>query len=101
MKTIWKYTLPKPNDEGYLTIDMPWDAIVLHISMQDDQPTLWALVDPKHDINGEVKCEARGFCLVNTGRDVPSSYARGVNYVGTCSNTSGIVWHLFDLDKRL
>lgn len=98
MKAIWKYQLPKPNDEGILTIDMPWDAAVLQqVGMQDDQLVIWVLVDTTQE-----DLEEREFCLVNTGRSISTQLkVRGCVYVGTCTTSNGVVWHLFDLDKRL
>ena len=43
MKEVWKFGLL---DVSTFFLDMPEDAEVLHLAMQDGIPTLWASVDP-------------------------------------------------------
>lgn len=47
MRTIWKYPI---TDSPYQKIEMPLNAEILCVQLQDNIPTLWALVeteDPK------------------------------------------------------
>jgi hypothetical protein len=83
MKTIWKWTLaPK------ITVDMPKDAQILAIQAQNDEPQMWALVDPQAEM-----CK-RTFNVYGTGTNVPDN--PGV-YRGTFQLSGGaLVFHVFE-----
>ena len=84
MLTIWKYPLTLRG----LTIDMPAGATILTVQLQDETPTIWALVDPDRP------CETRTFTIVGTGHRVPD----GLGYVGTFQQPP-FVWHLFEVPR--
>lgn len=86
-KVIWKFEVPLV--DGF-SIRMPEKAELLHFAMQEDVPTLWALVDP------EAPIENRRFALFGTGQEY--SYFDLVRYVGTIQERE-FVWHLFE-DRR-
>ena len=51
MRTIWKYSI---TDRPYQKIEMPLNAEILCVQLQDNIPTLWALVEtenPKKPFN--------------------------------------------------
>ncbi len=78
---VWKFLLPVKSDMfvasglGPFELEMPRGASVLTVAIQDDKPTLWALVDPVQPM------EKRQFLLAGTGKhEIP---AQGFLYVGT------------------
>lgn len=51
MRTIWKYAI---TNSPYQKIEMPLNAEILRVQLQDNIPTLWALVEtenPKKPFN--------------------------------------------------
>ena len=60
MKTIYKYTL----DSHDCTLQLPKGAEILTVQLQNQIPTLWALVNPM------TVTEERHICIVGTGWDV-------------------------------
>jgi len=86
VKSIWKFQF-RIHDR--VDIEMPVGARVLAVQMQNDQPCLWALVDPK-----AVK-ESRVFRVFGTGHPVPDGLP--MDFVGTFQMAGGaLVWHLFE-----
>ena len=84
MKTIWKYKLD--NIGG---VEMPKGAEVLCVQVQDNEPCLWALVDPN------AAKEIRHFLVVGTGHVIEKQY---IKYVSTFQMHSGIlVFHVFEV----
>ena len=81
MMRVFKYPFEITDD---VEIKMPVGARVLHVAMQDDQPTLWALVDDTH------MAETHRFWLRGTGHPVPD----GAKHVATFFD-GPFVWHLF------
>ena len=85
-RTIWKYTLPAPNN----LVAIPGvDAQILSVQMQGDWPRMWVLVDPnaeKHE---------RAFIVVGTGHQVPSDAI----YCGTFQDDV-FVGHVFEIGKK-
>lgn len=89
-RVIWKYRIPEYDGRGMITsrpvIDMPDGARILTLQLQDDEPTLWAVVDP------ERVAAPRSFVIVGTGHPVPEDVG---DYVGSWQ-WPGLVWHLFE-----
>ncbi len=84
MKTIWKYAI-NPKTE----VAMPGGSRLLSVQVQDNQPQLWALVDPER---AKVK---RNFVSFATGEPFDDT---GLTYVGTFQiNGGGLVFHLFEV----
>jgi hypothetical protein len=83
-KAIWKFPVELTDSP---TIKMPAGAKPLHFALQDNQPTLWALVTPSMPLNYHM------FRLAGTGHPIEED---GLTYVGTCFQ-GPFVWHLFDL----
>lgn len=87
---IWKFPLPPYDERGMVTyrpvVDMPRDARILTLQLQDEEPTLWAVVDP------QAPCEPRRFVIVGTGHPVPEDVGP---YVGTWQ-WPALVFHLFE-----
>ena len=83
---VWKY----PIKIGGLTeLNLPSGAQVLTANLQNEQPFLWALVDPNKPLT------IRRFRLVATGEPLD---ANSVFYVGTLFPEGGrFVLHLFEV----
>lgn len=47
MQTVWKFPVPRAPAALAAEIKMPGGANILKLAMQDGEPTLWALVDPR------------------------------------------------------
>lgn len=84
-RTIWKFPLLL---QGINHIDMPEGAEILHFNIQEDKPTIWALV------NAQRESVSRKFQLVGTGHELIEEDDEPAIYVGTCFQ-GPFVWHLF------
>jgi hypothetical protein len=84
MKTIYKYTL----DSKDCTLQLPKGAEILTIKLQNNIPTLWALVNPM------TVTEERHICIVGTGWQVEDN----MKYITTYMDAY-FVWHVFELIK--
>jgi hypothetical protein len=60
MKKIWKYQLTSRD----CILQLPKDAEILTVKLQNEIPTLWALVDPN-----TFELEERYVCTIGTGWD--------------------------------
>lgn len=85
MKKIYKYRLPM--DGHVIDID---DYVVefLHVGTQNGVPMVWAVVDPEEEGNCEV-------VAWGTGWDLPNEVYNNCDYIGTCEDGYGYVWHYF------
>ena len=90
MQKIYKYRLPR--DGEVVTIN---DHIIdwLHVGLQDDLPTVWGVVD----LDGNSRHAKRSWDIVawGTGWDLPDEVWMDCNYIGTCEDRYGYVWHYF------
>ena len=85
MDTIYKFPL---KIEDVQIIDMPNDAQILTVQMQDGVPCLWAKVDPNK------RMRPYAFRIFGTGHPIPDNF-RGV-YIGTFQSKGGIlVFHVW------
>jgi hypothetical protein len=83
--TIYKYPVPVRGDT--LKVEMPAEAILVHVAMQNEVPHVWARVDTDQPM------VTRRFQWFGTGwQDMPDGY------VGTV-HQSPFVWHLFDVTE--
>ena len=84
MKAIWKYAI-----NPHTTIQIPQGARLLSVQVQDNQPQLWALVDPAALQVG------RMFQAVATGEEFDDD---GMTYIDTFQiNGGALVFHLFEV----
>lgn len=81
--TIWKYAIDRVDVRW---LEMPIGARIIHVGMQNEQITLWAIVDPKAD------CEKRAIRVVGTGNPFPD--ASECTHLGTVFD-GPFVWHVF------
>lgn len=89
MKTIYKYPL-QTVDEPQL--NMPRGARVLSFHSQNDQPCIWALVDPDEPV------QLRRFYLAGTGQPFKYNPA-SLRFIGTALFMGDtLVFHLFEID---
>lgn len=80
--SIWKFALPMQGD-----LTMPKGARILSVQMQNGQPHLWALVDPKAPL------VMRNIRVYGTGWDVEETGT----FIGTFMTEGGqYVFHVFD-----
>lgn len=82
MKTIWKY----PIHPDTTLLSMPAGAKVLCVQTQNNEPYIWALVDP-----AAMKID-RYFSIYGTGHGIPLYPG---SYIGTWQ-ADDLVWHLFE-----
>ena len=89
MKTIWKYPIA---DRPYQKIEMPSNAKILCVQLQDNIPTLWALVETENS--------KKPFNILTyyTGDYWINEEGK---YIGTYQ-LAGLVHHVFvnDIDKE-
>lgn len=84
---IWKF----PLQVGQTLVDnMPARARVLTVQMQNDKPTLWALVDPSQFP------ETREFYAIGTGNPI---LRPDLVYIGTVQDFYRFVWHVFEAPR--
>ena len=88
MNKIYKYRLPR--DGQVVKVD---DYVIewLHVGVQDEIPTAWAVVDvdmPKGQRISEI-------VAWGTGWDLPDEVWIDCDYIGTCEDSYGYVWHYF------
>lgn len=87
---IWKYPL-KFGDARRVVLEMPYGAKLLCLQLQNEEPCLWAQVDPTG------KTVERTFAAYLTGQTLPDDPQ---SYVGTfqVSNAWGIfVLHVYEV----
>ena len=96
--TIWDYPLAV---QPYNIIDMPFDAVILSLQVQNNKPVIWASVDPD-----EIK-EKRTFVMVPTGGIVPGKgrfigtvQIESITFDATNINPLPFVFHIFEILTR-
>jgi hypothetical protein len=87
MSVIYKYPIDMRGLANGIYIELPEKAQILDLQMQNNTPTLWALVD----LNAPLV--TRYFCIYGTGQHFEID---GVAYVGTFQ-IDEFVWHLFEV----
>lgn len=86
-KTIWKFEIT-PN-VNYIM--MPIGAEILSVQTQNENPCIWALVEPD---NGK---EERYFDVFGTGHEVYCDMGVDRKFIGTFQMQGGsLVFHLFE-----
>ena len=88
MNKIYKYRLPR--DGQVIKVD---DYVIewLHVGIQDGVPPAWAVVDvdmPKGKRTWQV-------VAWGTGWELPDEVWTDCDYIGTCEDDYGYVWHYF------
>ena len=88
MNKIYKYRLPR--DGQVIKVD---DYVIewLHVGTQDGVPTTWAVVDvdmPKGKRTWQI-------VAWGTGWELPDEVWIDCDYIGTCEDAYGYVWHYF------
>ena len=85
MKTIYKYPLTSRD----CTLTLPAGAEILTVKLQNDIPTLWAIVDTDEDLNF-----SRHICIVGTGWGLGDN----MEYITTYLD-GPFVWHVFEINE--
>ena len=83
MKTIWKFPLSVTD---FQSVRIPRDAEILSVADQYGDICVWALVDPKAEL------EDRMFYIFGTGNPVNEVIPK--NFLGSIQQ-SVFVWHVF------
>lgn len=87
MQVIYKYPF-RPNDEVY--IEMPIDARILSVQVQNGVPCIWALVDT------DLSVRSRLFMIYGTGHEIHNNIDKA-EFIGTIQMHNGaLVFHVFD-----
>lgn len=90
-KKIFKYALENTDRQQ---IVMPLGAEILSVQTQNDEPMIWAMVDP------EAVKEERYFEIYGTGATIGDDMGVDRKFIGTYQITKGaynLVFHLFEL----
>jgi hypothetical protein len=87
--TIYKYRL-KLTENGIFQTTMPKDAKILSCQLQNDEPTIWAIVKDENDT-----CQRR-FAFIGTGWPLGEKF--DAVYISTLQMPP-FVWHVFDLGE--
>ena len=83
---VYKYEI-KISDEQ--TVELPFNAEILTIQMQRDKCCLWALVDPRNEL------EERTICIYGTGHPIQDGIR--LKYISTFQIPHlGLVFHAFE-----
>lgn len=86
--TIWKFTLEV---KDFQTLKMPVGSEILTVQSQNTHGQLWALVDPKEEI------EERDFEIFGTGNTIYCDMGVDRKYIGTYQIHGGqLGWHVFE-----
>lgn len=86
MRKIFKYPIPIA---GEFELSLPEGARPLSVQVQDDQPCLWALVDPAKET------VQKRFRLAGTGH--PIENAETLSFIDTFQlGTAAKVFHVFE-----
>ena len=85
MKTIYKYKL----EPGYTELNLPKNAEILMVNVQNDKAFIWAEVDK------DAEEELRHFVVAGTGHALPTNKKQ---HIGSFLMDEGMfVFHAFEL----
>lgn len=83
---VYKYELEITDEQ---TIRLPFNAEILTIQMQRDKCCLWALVDPRNEL------EERTICIHGTGHPIPDGVR--LKHISTFGIIHlGLIFHAFE-----
>ena len=96
-RSIWKFPLEIESDtsrplglpleiESDTEVMVPVGAEIVHAEVQNENPVLWAVVDPQEQL------ELRTFRIVGTGH----YFDHALRYVGTV-HIEPFVWHIMEV----
>ena len=89
MLKVFKYSVKVGAD--LVSLEMPKGAQLLSFQCQDEQPCLWALVDPA------AEKETRNFRFAGTGHPIEEELS-SLKFIGTAQMMGGcLIWHLFEI----
>ena len=88
VKRIYKYKLTSTAEEQRL--QLPFDAVILDVQIQNGRLCLWAVVDPDKDNL------SRCFRVFGTGWDLPYRFTTRYKHLKTVQD-GGFVWHVFEV----
>lgn len=89
--SIWKFPLEITDSQA---VEMPQDARILSVQLQNDTVTLWAVVMPKkRRVNRLIR-------IAGTGHNIDDVVESMFAYLGTVQDGRGLVWHVFDTGEE-
>ena len=87
-KRICKYQVQVKDS---FSIEMPRNAHILDVQLQQEVPYIWAMVDTDEEV------ETRNFKVIGTGNPIPE-FSKGYGYIGTFQLSGGsLVFHLLEV----
>lgn len=89
MARIWKFAVPMMNDQ--FTIEMPADAIIRFLAIQNGEPQLWV------ETRASDTTREYGFTLAGTGHEFDPT---NKTYIGSFLYHQFFVFHLYLHDQR-
>jgi hypothetical protein len=92
-KTIWKFEMEIDDTQ---VINMPKGAEILSIQLQNNEPVIWALVNPE-----EPDKEPRQFEMFGTGYLIPCDISINRKFLGTIQpigigSSFSFAFHIFE-----
>lgn len=84
-KFVWKYTLDLKDTQEIM---LPYHHEILSLQMQNDQITIWVLVNPNDILSGTK------FRIIATGQEIEDNM-KNEKFIGTVQLVSGLVFHVW------
>ncbi len=92
MRKVFKYAL---EFAGYIELELPVGAKILHFDIQRGHPRIWALVDPT------AEKEIRKFRFAGTDHPITEPDSE-LDFIGTVMmRDRTLAWHLFEIKEVL
>ena len=83
---VYKFEIEITDEQ---TVELPFNAEILTIQMQRDKCCLWALVDPRNEL------EERTICIYGTGHPIPDGVR--LKHISTFRIIHlGLIFHAFE-----
>lgn len=97
MMAVWKFQVRM----DAFTVQMPKDAVILHVGVQRGIPQMWALCDPDNAFGEDQRYDERYFTVVGTGQGFPTDLDFDMKHIGTFMlHNDTFVGHLFELVEK-
>jgi len=88
---IWRFPLSPTPGQRHIDLKMPTAAKLLSVALKDDEPCLWAMVDP------EARMVERRIEVMATGVDFANPFPPFVGtFVLEAIGREALVFHVFD-----
>lgn len=88
---VWKFVVGMPDERGRSFVEIPNEAELLSVGLQDDRLVVWTLTDSLNEPH------IHRLLVANTGMSIPD-FPPGARFLGTVTTSNGIVWHVWDTE---